>query len=188
MNGLFLLAGLGNPDIKYVNTRHNIGFMVIDQLSQRFNRSFLKGGTRFWWCEIDYLQKHVILIKPNTYMNLSGLAVQEAIDIFKVEFPQLLIILDDFNLPFGKLRLRAKGSDGGHRGQASIIYHLQTQNFPRLRIGIGTPVDQTEMVDYVLAPFSAEEQKQLPEIINDAVEACLFFVNNGITAAMNHFN
>ena len=188
MGQSFLLVGLGNPGQQYINTRHNIGFMVLDNLAQKFQRAFTHKGEFFWSCEFLYLGNHVIAIKPDTYMNLSGLAVREAVEKYRIAFPHLLIIYDDLHLPFGKLRLRAKGSDGGHKGQASIIYHLQSQQFPRLRIGIESEISRENVVDFVLSSFDESEFKQLPALIERAASGCLSFVSNGISHTMNQLN
>jgi len=188
MESPFLLAGLGNPGKKYFDTKHNTGFMVVEQIGAKLKIQSAVKKNNYWIGRSEYLSHELILLKPLTYMNLSGVAVQEVYESFSINPQQLLIIYDDFNIPFGKLRLRAKGSDGGHKGLASVIYHLQTQNFPRLRIGIGAPLEKEQVVDYVLSPFNSEEKLKLPEIIDRAVEASLLFITNGIGFAMNQFN
>jgi PTH1 family peptidyl-tRNA hydrolase len=188
MDSPFLLVGLGNPGKKYFDTKHNTGFMVVDQIGAKLKIQSAANKNNCWIGRSEYLSHELILLKPLTYMNLSGVAVQEVYESFSINLQQLLIIYDDFNIPFGKLRLRAKGSDGGHKGLASVIYHLQTQNFPRLRIGIGAPLEKEQVVDYVLSPFNSEEKPKLPEIIDRAVEASFSFITNGIGFAMNQFN
>lgn len=183
-----LVVGLGNPGQKYKRTRHNIGFMVLNQMAERFDRAFVKHKRHYKYCVISNFSREFVLIKPTTYMNRSGLAVSEALHFFNIKNPQLLVMHDDLNLPFDKLRLRAKGSDGGHKGLASIIYHLQTQEIPRLRIGVGAQFDREQMVEFVLSPFYQEEQKSLPALIERASDATLCFLENGIERAMNDYN
>lgn len=188
MDNPFLLVGLGNPGKKYFDTKHNTGFLVVEQIGVKLKIQSSTQQRNYWIGRSNYYLHELILLKPLTYMNLSGVAVQEVCELFSIDLQRLLIIYDDFNLPFGKLRLRAKGSDGGHKGLASVIYHLQTQNFPRLRIGIGAPHKNEHVVDYVLSPFNSEEKQKLPEIINRAVDASLSFITNGIAYTMNQFN
>lgn len=188
MENPFLLVGLGNPGIKYADTRHNVGFMVIDELARQCRGIFDESDAyyRLGRCQIEAIS--IILLKPKTYMNLSGLAIQHAISKYSVDTSRLLVVYDDLNLPFGKLRLRAKGSDGGHKGVSSIIFHLQSQNFPRLRIGIGARNEISKMVDFVLSPFDDEEKVYLPEMIQDACSACHMFVLDGLVKTMNTIN
>lgn len=188
MENLFLLVGLGNPGYTYSATRHNIGFMVIDNLAGKFGCKFDESLEYYSFCRCQFEAVSLILLKPKTYMNLSGLAVKNALELFSVDTNQLLVIYDDVNLPFGKFRLRAKGSDGGHKGVSSIIFHLQHQNFPRLRIGIGAQYEKSQMVDFVLSPFDAPEQEALPVILHKAVEACQQFIGEGIVKTMNTVN
>jgi len=188
MRERFLLIGLGNPGVKYAKTRHNLGFMVIDELAERLWLSNYSKNDSYLVSECYYQQKNLILIKPLTYMNLSGIASADAKKHYAVDKLHLLIIHDDINLPFGKLRLRAKGSDGGHNGISSIIQHLQTQEFPRLKIGVGSKFGKDEMVDYVLATFSKEELKSLGSIIRKAADACFHFTTHGIRETMNMYN
>jgi PTH1 family peptidyl-tRNA hydrolase len=134
------------------------------------------------------VRAEILLLKPLTFMNNSGAAVRHAVDYFRIELPRILIIFDEFQLPLGKLRLRPKGSDGGHNGMASVIQHLGTQEVPRLRIGIGGQFLKDDAVDYVLSPFSRTEQEKLSEIIDLAAEAAINFVDEGIQQTMNRFN
>ncbi|MDZ7360281.1 MAG: aminoacyl-tRNA hydrolase [candidate division KSB1 bacterium] len=184
MSEKHLIVGLGNPGPRYANTRHNVGFKVVERLAERLQLSFRPGKG-------DYLLASgatILLMKPLTFMNNSGLAVRHAADDFGLECSRILIVLDDHQLPLGKLRLRTSGSDGGHNGLASVIQHLGTQEIPRLRLGIGAEFAKGEMADYVLSAFSKEEQKRLPEIYDRAVEAALSFINDGVQQAMNKFN
>lgn len=177
------IFGLGNPGTNYIRTRHNIGFMTVDNIARRLGIKFHHAPGRFL-ARTRYAGDELLLVKPLLYMNESGVVVKEQLDARPDNF---LVVVDDLALPFGQLRIRPRGSDGGHRGLASIIYHLQTTNFPRLRIGIGAPREM-DAVKYVLSPFSGEELKHLPEILERATDACLTIVSEGLEMAMNRFN
>jgi PTH1 family peptidyl-tRNA hydrolase len=185
MSEKYLNVGLGNPGPRYANTRHNVGFQVVEKLAEQLSLGFRAGKG-------DYLiatgAEDILLLKPLTFMNNSGLAVRHAVDYFDVERSRVLIVFDDYQLPLGKLRLRAGGSDGGHNGMASVIQHLGAPEVPRLRLGISAEFGKGEMSDYVLSTFSKAEQKLLPEILDRAVHAAFCFINDGIQAAMNKFN
>lgn len=176
--------GLGNPTEKYAETRHNVGFMVLNELARRVRARFrhLPGC---YVARTQHAGEPLTLVKPLLYMNDSGVMVREHLSRYPDKF---LVICDDLALPFGRLRLRSRGSDGGHKGLASIIYHLGTTGFPRLRIGIGSPGPDEEDVDYVLGCFTVEERKQLPEVISRASDCCFTVVSHGLEAAMNRFN
>ncbi len=187
---MHLLVGLGNPGLRYKKTRHNIGFMVIDKLvSQhevlhrlRKKRSYLQAGLQVGPGQA------IIAAKPLTYMNRSGDAVVELLHQFDVPLNNLLIIVDDVALPFGKVRLRAKGTTGGHNGLKSVIAQLQSESFPRLRIGVGVAEPIADTSGFVLGKFKREEKKQLPSVLQRAADVCMSFVTNGITETMNEYN
>ena len=178
-----LIVGLGNPGRKYIETRHNIGFMVIDQMAtdsalqfvdeKRWKSHLAKDSDRF-------------LLKPQTYMNDSGLAVGKVSSFYKIDANQILIVYDDLDLNFGQLRIRSQGSAGGHNGVRSIISHLGTQDFPRLRVGIGR--QEGESSNHVLGKFSTEERSILEKSIKEAVLAVTLISEQGISAAMTRFN
>lgn len=181
-----VIVGLGNPGQKYTRTRHNLGFRVIERLKKEADPITRK---RFK-SEISRQEiagQEVMLIKPLTYMNNSGRVVRQVIDATGEPLENLLVICDDFQLPFGKLRIRRGGSSGGHKGLESIIQHLQTDEFPRLRIGINSPANQ-DPVEFVLARFSGSEEKQLKTVIEHIVEAVKVWISSGLEAAMNRFN
>ncbi|MGQ9677779.1 MAG: aminoacyl-tRNA hydrolase [bacterium] len=177
------IFGLGNPGPRYARTRHNVGFMTVDILARRLGVRFHHLPGRFI-AQTRYANTELLLVKPLLYMNESGVAVKEQLATRPDDF---LVIVDDLTLPLGRLRLRAKGSDGGHKGLASIIYHLETKNFPRLRIGIGAP-EEKNVIDYVLSPFTPEETKLLPEILQRAADSCLLVVTDGLQRTMNLVN
>lgn len=186
MESTYLIVGLGNPGKLYETTRHNIGFMVVDFLSSKFKKSWEQVFDTFWSTAANCQQQKMIFLKPDTYMNLSGMAVVAGVREYKIAPSNLLIICDDINLNFGTIRIRPSGSDGGQKGLRSIIQELDSQDFPRLRIGIGDQFD--DPVEHVLSSFNFWEQKQLPGIIEIAAEAALSFVHNGIELTMSRFN
>ncbi len=159
------VVGLGNPGPEYALTRHNLGFMVVDLLAQRWGARWRPGRGDYWEAEGEAL-----LVKPTTFMNLSGIAVRQLAERYGLEPEEILVIVDDVNLPFGRLRLRTKGSSGGHRGLESIIFHLGTENFPRLRVGIGPKPEGLSLADFVLSEFTEEERKNLPKVLEAAAQ------------------
>lgn len=183
----WLIVGLGNPGTRYAQTRHNIGFMVVDRLLRD-----LPAGTHRRRFDAEIAEtaadgRRIVLVKPQTFMNRSGNAVQQVIRWYHVPLDRVLVIYDDLDLPFGQLRLRPDGSSGGHNGLESIIAQLGTTGFPRLRIGI-TRQTRGDTVNYVLSRFSREEEARLPEIIQEAAEAALIWSSEGLGPAMNRFN
>lgn len=184
----FLLIGLGNPGREYKDSRHNIGFMLIDHLAVRLNAHGMKLQSKAIVISTHYEERKLILAKPQTYMNLSGQSVQGLLHFYKIPFENLLVAHDDLDLPFGALRIRPGGGPGGQRGMASTIEKLGTQDFPRLRLGIGRPPGRMDPKDYVLQDFSKDDLKFLPEVLDRAADAALEFVMKGLNAAMNQFN
>ena len=185
----WILACLGNYGQKYENTRHNIGFMAADRLVEkrdlRCNRLRFRALTEV----IDFGGARVLLMKPQTYMNLSGESVRRVLDFYKVdETQELIVISDDISLDVGRLRIRKKGSAGGHNGLKNIILHLGHGNFHRIKVGVGEKPTGYDLADYVLGHFSKEEQKVMEETAKRAVEALLVMMNEGADAAMNQFN
>ncbi|WP_079933698.1 aminoacyl-tRNA hydrolase [Carboxydocella sp. ULO1] len=183
-----MLVGLGNPGPQYELTRHNVGFLVIDALADKVGVSSFKQQAGALVASVNYQGEKLLLVKPQTYMNLSGQAVGELARYYKIPAQDVLVIYDDMDNPFGQLRLRARGSSGGHNGIKSIISHLGTEEFPRLKVGIGRPRSGQSAADYVLEPFSSEERAALGRIIPAAVDRVLAVVDKGIVAAMNEFN
>ncbi len=183
----FLIAGLGNPGPEYKYTRHNIGFLVADRLAEQLNSRF-QSERYAQVAKARHRGKALTIIKPQTYMNLSGKAVRYWLDKEKIPLENLLVITDDLNLPFGQIRLRAKGSHGGHNGLKNIIEVLGTEKFARLRIGIGKEFAPGEQVDYVLGKWSEKEMEKLPEIIAHAAEAALNFTMEGLQPTMTKYN
>src|SRR5688572_11136864 len=184
----YLLIGLGNPGREYKDTRHNIGFMLVDLLAERLNARGMKVQSKAIVISALYEERKIILAKPQTYMNLSGQSVQGLLHFYKIPFENLLVAHDDLDIPFGTIRIRPTGGPGGQRGMADTIEQLGTKDFPRLRLGIGRPPGRMQAKDYVLQNFSKEDAKLLPEILSRASDAALEFVMNGLNTAMNKFN
>ena len=183
----YLIVGLGNPGAEYELTRHNIGFLALDQLAGdrdcKFEPSRLGMKTEF-----RFKGRGIHLVKPNTYMNLSGKAVNYWMQELKIPVENVLIVVDDIALPFGSLRMRAKGSDAGHNGLKDIQKVLGNSSYPRLRFGIGDDYGKGQQVDYVLSRFSEEEFSKLPEIFKKTSQMILSFCSIGIQRTMNQFN
>ena len=192
----YCIVGLGNPGLKYFNTRHNIGFQVIDKLAGFFNIEKFAAEESYQAALAEYKEKNLVLMKPLTYMNASGRAVKLFADKYEISPEKFLIIYDDVNIDFGTIRLRPGGSDGGHNGMSSVIYELITEDIPRLRIGIRNVSEiekfksdnGVDLADFVLSAFTDEENKSTDKLINEAKDAVLCFVDEGIAAAMNKFN
>ena len=183
-----LVVGLGNIGTQYVHTRHNIGFDVADELARRYSAHFRPGKFKGEETTVHIDGRRVLLLKPHTFMNLSGESVVAAVRFYKIPIQHVLIICDDVHLPPGKLRLRAKGSDGGHNGLWSIIHRLGSQEFTRLRIGVGEPPPQMAMEDYVLGRFPSAERAIMQEAVERATEAVGSWITEGPEQAMNRWN
>lgn len=184
----YLLIGLGNPGRQYSDTRHNVGFMLIDRLAVRLNARGMKVQSKAIVTTATHEARKLILAKPQTYMNLSGQAAQGLLNFYKLPMENMLVAHDDLDIPFGTIRIRPKGGPGGQGGMASTIEQLGTKDFPRLRIGIGRPPGRMDPAAYVLQSFKRDEMKVLSEIIDRAADAALEFVVNGLDKAMNKFN
>lgn len=185
----WLLVCLGNPGREYENTRHNIGFMAAEELSRREGVKINKLRYRALTGEVRLGDRRVLVIKPQTYMNLSGEAVKLAGGFHKIPPERVLVISDDVALPLGKLRIRAGGSAGGHNGLKNIIAHLGTDQFPRIRVGVGAPEHpEFEMIDWVIGKFSPQEKKMAEEAVGRAVDAALCVMEQGVQEAQNRFN
>ena len=185
-----MIVGIGNVGSEYEATRHNVGFMVVDLLAANARKTFKPGKGEYYFAEMRHAGEDVVLIKPTTFMNNSGVAVKDASQRYGVGMADLLVVYDDFNIPLGKLRLRKGGSDGGHNGMYSIIYHLNDDSFPRLRCGIGTGdvMPRRDMAGFVLSEFGDDELPETERMIKNAADAVFVFVGSGIQTAMNKFN
>ena len=185
----WLVAGLGNPGQKYQNTRHNMGFLTVDLLAEQKNMKLNRVKFKSAYNILSFAGCRCLVMKPQTYMNLSGEAVREAAQFYKVPADHVLVIYDDVSLPVGKLRVRPSGSAGGHNGIKNIIAHLGTQDFPRIKIGTGAPAGGgEEMVDWVTGVPSQAERDVLFESFERAVQAAACVIEHGCQRAMNEFN
>ncbi len=184
----FIIVGLGNPGRAYRETRHNIGFMLLSRLADRLGVEFSRMESKSMVTKGEYKGHHLILAKPLTYMNLAGQAVSSLVRFYKVPLENLLVAYDDIDLPLGTQRLRPDGGAGGHKGMQSIIQQLGTNEYPRLRLGIGRPPGRKGAAAYVLKDFSGEEAEFLPVYLDRGIEAILTFVTDGIDTAMNKYN
>lgn len=185
---MYLIAGLGNPTKEYDKTRHNAGFSVIDVLADRY-RIDVSEKKHKALCGRGVIEgKKVLLLKPQTFMNLSGESIRAAADYYKIAPEEMIVIYDDISLEPGQLRIRLKGSAGGHNGIKNIIANLGTQDFPRIKVGVGAKPPRMDLADYVLSRFGAGEQKLMDEAFGEAAEAAVMMMTDGAERAMNHFN
>ena len=186
---MFIIAGLGNPDRQYEGTRHNVGFDVIDRLADKYNIAVDVKKHRALLGKGVIEGQKVILAKPQTYMNLSGESIRSLVDYYKIDGEhELLVIYDDINLGVGQLRIREKGSAGGHNGIKNIIAHLGTQVFPRIRVGVGEKPSRYDLADYVLGHFSKAEKELMEEGYDHAVDAAGMILSGRIGDAMSEYN
>ena len=183
-----LVVGLGNPGRRYEGTRHNIGYRVLAELARRFAAGVPKARFHGVVVEADLNGQKTLLLSPTTFMNLSGTSVQEAKSFFKLDNQDLLIVCDDLNLPVGKLRFRSRGSSGGQKGLEDIIQRLATEDFPRLRIGVGTAPEGWDWANYVLGKFTGDELSAIAEAVGQATDAVAAWAHQGIEFCMNQYN
>ena len=185
----WLLVGLGNPGNQYAATRHNMGFMALDRLADREGFRFNKLRFRAWTGQWKVGDRQVLVMKPQTYMNLSGESVGEAARFYKIPADHVLVISDDVSLPAGKLRIRGGGSAGGHNGLKNIIQHLGTDRFPRIKVGVGSPrPGEHDMVDWVMGKPMGEDRTAVEDALDRAGDAAKTLITEGIDRAMNRFN
>ena len=185
---MYIIAGLGNPSKEYEKTRHNAGFDTIDLLAEKLGIDLTEKKHRAYCGKGMIGTEKVLLLKPQTFMNNSGESLRDAADFYKVEPEQILVIYDDISLEPGQLRIRMKGSAGGHNGIKSIIAHLKTQDFPRIKIGVGAKPELMDLADYVLSRFSPAEREKMEESFREGAEAVITFLKDGKDAAMNQYN
>ncbi len=183
-----LIVGLGNPGKQYHHTRHNVGFDVLDKCVESFQLEFNKQKFKGIYAESMIHNEKVIFLKPLTYMNLSGESVRPFMDYFKIDLADLVVVYDDLDIPPGKIRLRQKGSAGGHNGIKSLIAHLGTQEFNRIRVGVGRPLNGEAVVHYVLNGYSKEELVPMEQAVNKTVEALEASIQKPFIKVMNEFN
>jgi PTH1 family peptidyl-tRNA hydrolase len=188
MTETYLIVGLGNPGREYRETRHNIGFMLLDRLTVKLNAHFTRLQSKALVASANYQERKIILAKPQTFMNLSGQSVQGLMHFYKLPLENLLIAHDDLDLPVGTIRIRPDGGSAGQKGMISILERLGTDEFARIRLGIGRPPGQMQAPDYVLQDFSEVEMAIISETLNRAMEAALTWFTDGLDAAMNKYN
>ena len=185
----WLIVGLGNPGREYEKTRHNAGFRAMDILAQKLGCKPDKLKYQGFYCQVNYQGKKLLLLKPQTFMNLSGRSVAPLATFFKVPAKNIIVMFDDISLPPGRLRIRADGSAGGHNGIKSIIQELGSQDFPRVKIGVGAkPHPDFDLADWVLSAFTAQEEKALQPALERAADAALAIIDHGVPEAANRFN
>lgn len=187
-NPPFLIVGLGNPGPDFEMNRHNVGFLVLDELAKELGTTFSRMQANALVAQGRRGEERLVLAKPRTFMNRSGAAVGGLARFYKAPLEKLLIVYDDVDLPFETLRMRSEGSSAGHNGMKSIIASLGSQDFARLRVGVGRPKGRMRTPDHVLQDFSRAEQQELPFVLGRARDAVLAFIDKGVVAAMNEFN
>jgi len=182
------IIGLGNPGMKYAGTRHNIGFDAVTAIADKYNLSINNKKFKGVYADGHIAGEKVLLVQPQTFMNLSGECVREVADFYKLNPDEIIIICDDINLDVGRLRIRKKGSAGGHNGLKNIIAHLGTEEFPRIRVGVGEKTEGWDLADYVLARFDKDSEPVIREALANVVGAVETWISEGIDAAMNRYN
>ena len=185
---MYLIVGLGNPESDYSNTRHNMGFDVINKLAEKYHIDVKKNKFEGLYGTGIINDEKVVLIKPQTYMNLSGECVIKFKEFYKMEDENIIVIYDDMDVEPGKIKVRKKGGPGTHNGMKSLVHHLKEENFPRIRVGIGKPENKENMIEYVIGHITKEEKEILEEGKNIAVKAVEEILKNGIDISMNKFN
>ena len=184
---MYIVVGLGNPGKKYENTRHNMGFMAIDVLAEKYSINVNKLKFKGLTGEGRIAGEKVLLIKPQTYMNLSGESVRMAMEYYRIEPEELIVIYDDIDIPMGNVRLRKKGSAGTHNGMRNILYHIQTEDFPRIRVGIGSGKKE-DMINYVTGGIPKSDGETLKIAVEKAADGAACIIEKGIEKAMNEYN
>lgn len=184
---MYIIVGLGNPGKQYENTRHNMGFLAVDLLAEKYNIDVNKIKFKALVGEGRIAGQKVLLVKPQTYMNLSGEAVRQAMDFYKIVPEELIVIYDDIDIPTGTFRIRKKGSPGTHNGMRNIFQHIQTNDFPRIRVGIGSG-KKDNLAGYVTGGISKSEQEILADVLKSSADAAACIIEKGIDKAMNEYN
>lgn len=184
---MYIIVGLGNPGKQYENTRHNMGFLAVDLLAEKYNIDVNKIKFKALVGEGRIAGQKVLLVKPQTYMNLSGEAVRQAMDFYKIDPEELIVIYDDIDIPTGTFRIRKKGSPGTHNGMRNIFQHIQTNDFPRIRVGIGSGKKEN-LIGYVTGGISKSEKELLEDALTKSADAAACIIEKGIDKAMNEYN
>lgn len=185
---MYLIVGLGNPEEEYNNTRHNMGFNTINKLAKQYNIEINKSKFKSLYGNGIIEKEKVILLKPQTYMNLSGTAIKEVMDFYKINKEELIIIYDDIDIEPGIIKIRKKGGPGTHNGMKSVVNEIKTQDFTRVRVGIGMPSNKTDLINYVIGKISKDDIEKLEDGTTKAKDALIEIIKNGVDTAMNKFN
>ena len=185
---MYIIIGLGNPEKDYSNTRHNMGFQVINKLAKQYEIEVTKSKFKGLYGNGVIEGEKVILLKPQTFMNLSGESVKEILQFYKIEIEQIILIYDDIDIEPGVIKIRKTGGPGTHNGMKSVVHEINTQNFKRVRVGIGMPEDKEDLIEYVIGAIPEEDKEPLEKGIELAKEAVVEIIKNGIDIAMNKFN
>lgn len=185
---MYLIVGLGNPEPEYSYTRHNMGFDVINKIAKKCEIDISRTKFNGLYGSGSIKNEKVILLKPQTYMNLSGQSIKKFVDFYKIPLENVLVIYDDMDVSVGNIKIRKKGGPGTHNGAKSVVHELVSEDFPRIRVGIGKPVDEYDAIDYVIGKLDEEQHKALEVGINRAVDATIYYIEHGIDNAMNKFN
>lgn len=185
---MYLIVGLGNPEPEYSRTRHNMGFDVINKLAKKYEIELSRNNYQAIYGNGIIEGERVILVKPQTFMNASGVSIKKYVDFYKIPLEKVLVIYDDMDTEVGRLRVRVKGGAGSHNGMKSVVQELGSENFPRIRVGIGRPRDEFDRIDYVIGSIPDEEYAKLQEEQEKAVDAVICYILHGIDETMNNFN
>ena len=185
---MYLIVGLGNPEEEYNNTRHNMGFNTINKLAKQYNIEINKSKFKSFYGNGIIEKEKVILLKPQTYMNLSGTAIKEVMDFYKINKEELIIIYDDIDIEPGIIKIRKKGGPGTHNGMKSVVNEIKTQDFTRVRVGIGMPSNKSDLINYVIGKISKDDIEKLEDGTTKAKDALIEIIKNGVDTAMNKFN
>ncbi len=185
---MYLIVGLGNPEPEYSRTRHNMGFDVINKIAKKYEIEVTRTKFNGLYANAIIENQKVILLKPQTFMNLSGQSIEAFVSFYKIPIENVLVIYDDMDVEIGSIKIRKKGGPGSHNGAKSVVHELMSENFPRIRVGIGKPVDEYDAIDYVIGPLEEEIYQKLEKGIEKASEAVTEFLKNGIDNTMNKYN
>lgn len=185
---MYLIVGLGNPEPEYSKTRHNMGFDVINQIAKKYEIDLSRSKFDGIYGSGNIEGQKVILLKPQTYMNLSGKCIKQFVDFYKIPLEDVLVIYDDMDVKVGSIKIRKKGGPGSHNGAKSVVHELAKEDFPRIRVGIGKPVDEYDAIDYVIGKVEETTYQELEKGISKALQAIPEYIKNGIDSAMNQYN
>lgn len=183
-----MIVGLGNPGKKYEQTRHNVGFLAIDEIARKLDAPAMQSKFNGMYTVVHRPEGKVMLVKPLTYMNLSGECVRPLMDYYNIDVEDVIVLYDDLDFPPGEMKMRQKGSAGGHNGMKSLIAHLGTTDFKRIRLGVGRPTNGMKITDYVLGNFSKEEMPDIQQMIDQSADACIDWLQSPFNEVMNKFN